>query len=464
MEASYAAFRINHPPLISKRQIEKIAYRPSRQHNQHPVNAMFKSVAAIAALLTAVAILLCGNGLQGTLLAVRGDNEGFPTALIGALMSCYFAGFIVGCRITPGFIMSVGHIRTFVALASIASAAALIHPLFVEPIAWGALRAVTGCCFAGLIMVIESWINERATNANRGRILAVYRVIDLVATTLGNALLATANPDGFELFAIASILVSLALVPVALTRAPAPKPIAKARLDIPKLFRVSPVAAIGVPIIGLGNAAFWAIGPVYAQKLGYDKSVIAAFMSAVIIGAAALQWPLGWLSDKIDRRLVMLGSAVGGAATAFALARFGGMGEIYLIGIGALFGAFAIPMFGLTTAHANDHADPDAAVSTSGGLLLLHGSGSVVGATLGGLILGLLGPGAVFVYIGIVYVAFAAVCLSRIAMRGPAPEGSKSPFMPLPKHAAPTVFEIRKDDPAPEEEETAAETIPAQAR
>jgi MFS family permease len=417
---------------------------------------MLRAVAAIATLLFAAAILLAGNGLQGTLLAVRASIEGFPLALIGVLMASYYAGFILGCRFNPGFIKSVGHIRTFVALASIASAATLMHALFVDVIAWGILRAISGFCFAGLIMIIESWINERATNSDRGRILAIYRIVDLSATMLGNAMLATANPAGFQLFAMTSILLSIALVPVALTRSAAPAPIETARLNIPRLVRTSPLAAIGAPLVGLGNAAFWAVGPVYAQKLGYDQSVIAAFMSVVIIGAAVSQWPLGWLSDRIDRRYVMLGSSLLGAAAALALARFGGQADYLLLGFGALFGAFVLPMFGLNAAHANDLADPGTAVETNGGLLLINASGSVVGAVAGGYVMSIFGPGAVFDYIAVVYFVFSAVCLMRIFSRAPVPEEEKAPFTPAPRLATPAMFEIAQDDRDQKEESAEA--------
>lgn len=413
---------------------------------------MLRAVSAILPLLLAAAILLAGNGLQGTLLAVRANLEGFPTSLIGVLMSAYYAGFVLGCRFNPSFIKSVGHIRTFLALASIASASALIHPLYVDVWIWAVLRAITGFCFAGLIMVIESWINERATNSNRGRILSVYRVIDLSATTAGNALLATADPADFHLFATVSILMSIALVPVALTKSDAPKPIETARLDIPRLFKLSPVAAVGAPLIGLANASFWAVGAVYAQQLGYGTTLIASFISAVIIGAALLQWPLGWLSDRIDRRRVILGAAILGIATTISLSLFGGASPQALLALGALLGAFIIPMFGLTAAHANDHAEPGDAVSTNGGLLLLHGCGSVIGATAGATIMSIFGPPALFIYIAAIYVLLSAFCLYRIMTSPPVPEAKKSPFTPLPKNAAPTVFEIGAEEKAEEAE------------
>ncbi|MEE2691566.1 MAG: MFS transporter [Pseudomonadota bacterium] len=407
---------------------------------------MFQAVAALSALLLAAAILLTGNGLQSTLISVRAGLEHFPTTLIGVQMSAYFAGFVLGCRINPSFIKSVGHIRTFVALASIASASALAHAIVVNVVVWPILRAVTGFCFAGLFMIIESWINERATNSTRGRILSVYRIVDLLALTAGNALLTVASPASFELFALISILISLALVPVALTRSPAPKPIQTAKLDIPRLYAVSPAAAIAAPMGALANAAFWAMAPVYVQRLGHGSATIAAFMSAAIIGAALLQWPLGWLSDRMDRRKVMVMASLAGALSAFSLAQFGATSTMLLLVFGFLVGAFIIPMFGLAAAHANDHADSDNAVATNGGLLLLHGCGSVIGATIGGVMISIAGPSSLFDYIGSVYVLLAGVCLYRILMRAPAPDEKKAPFVPVPKSAAPTVFEIAQEE------------------
>ncbi len=413
---------------------------------------MIRTVSALSALLIAAAILYSGNGLQFTLISVRGNIEGFSTPLIGAIMSAYYAGFILGCRITPGFIKSVGHIRTFVALASIASAAALAHALIVNVALWALLRALSGVCFAGLAMVLESWINERVTNENRGRVLSVYRIVDLLALTAGNALLATADPAEFHLFALASILVSVALVPVALSRSEAPQPVQTARLDIRKLFAVSPVASVGVLMVGLANAAFWSVGPIFVQRMQYGADVIAAFMSSVIIGAAVAQWPLGWLSDKIDRRFVIAGAGLASAAAAVGLARFGGQSEPFLLAVAAGLGAVMIPMFGLCVAHANDQSEADSAVETNGGLLLLHGLGSVAGAFVGASVMSAFGPPSLFYYIAGVYVLLSGFCLYRITRRASVPDEDKTPFVPLPKGAAPTIFEISHED---EEEEAA---------
>lgn len=409
---------------------------------------MIRSISAIAALLFAAAILYAGNGLQSTLLSVRGDIEGFPTTVIGLLASAYYAGFILGCRLVPGMIQGVGHIRAFVALASIASSSALAHILFVEPIAWGGLRFVTGFSFAGLTMVLESWINERATNENRGKILSVYRIVDLGAVTIGNGLLAIAPPEGFQLFILVSILISIALVPVALTRSSSPAPLETAKLDIVQLYKVSPVGAIGAAATGLANAAFWGMAPVYVQELGYGASAIAAFMSTAIIGAGLFQFPAGWLSDKIDRRMVIFASSLLGTGASALLAMFAGLSENAMLGFSFLFGAFIIPVFGICAAHANDHAAVGKAVATSGGLLLLYGVGSVVGALVGALVMSAFEPAALFWYIAGVYLVLAVFTLLRIGIkRRPRIVGNKSRYIPMAKSPLTRVYRKRGKTP-----------------
>ncbi|MCR9269385.1 MAG: MFS transporter [Hyphomonadaceae bacterium] len=399
---------------------------------------MFKSLGAIAALLLATAFLYAGNGLQGTLLAVRGDIENFSTTTIGLLTSAYFAGFIAGCRMGPGMIKSVGHIRAFVALASIASSSALAHALIVEPITWAVLRATTGFAFAGLAMVLESWINERATNANRGQLLSIYRIVDLGALTIGNALLGFASPDNFVLFAFVSILISIALVPVALTRSSAPAPLASAKLDLAKLYKVSPVGAAGALATGLANAAFWGLAPVFVQRIGYETATVGAFMSVAIIGGAIFQFPLGWMSDRIDRRKVVFGAVLLGIGAAVALALFGGVSQISLFVTGFLFGGLIIPTYGLCAAHANDHAEPGEAVATSGGLLLLHGLGAVAGAFIGAAIMSVAAP-ALFFYIAVVYGAFLVFTALRMVAREAIAEDEKVAFVPAPRSPSTSV-------------------------
>ncbi|MBR9806587.1 MAG: MFS transporter [Alphaproteobacteria bacterium] len=400
---------------------------------------MFRSISSIGSLLIAAAILYAGNGLQSTLLAVRADLEGFPTAVIGGLTSAYFAGFILGCRFVPGMIKNVGHIRAFVALASIASSSALAHVLFVDPVSWAFLRFVTGFSFAGLTMVLESWINERATNANRGKILSVYRMVDLGSVTIGNLLLAVSAPSGFKLFVLVSILISIALVPVALTKTSSPAPLETAKLDIRELYRVSPVGAVGAMLTGLANAAFWGMAPVFVQKVGYGSAMVAAFMSTAIIGAGLFQFPMGTLSDRIDRRYVIIGASVAGAVAAILLASFAGISQSALLVFGFFFGGLIIPTFGICAAHANDHAAAGKAVATSGGLLLLHGLGSVFGALAGALAMSVFHPAALFWYIAVIYLLLAVFSILRVGLR-PSTLTKKMPYIPVPKSPLTRVY------------------------
>ncbi len=414
---------------------------------------MGQTIRILSALLIAAFFLIAGNGLQGTLLAVRGDLEGFPLLMVGFLMSAYFLGFIAGCRTAPMMVKSAGHIRAFTALASIASAAALAYALAVHPAIWIFLRIVTGFCMAGLYMIIESWINENATNERRGRILSIYRVTDLTAGTLGQAMLAAADPTKFVLFAIVSILISLALVPVALTNSAQPRPIASAKLDLGKLFRISPLAAVGCLCVGAANGAFWAVGAVYVQRLGYDIRTVAVFMTTVVVAGALSQWPIGLASDRVDRRLIIILSAACCAASGIFLALTGGgSGEMLLYGAFA-FGFTAMPIFGLSVAHANDRAEPNEYVTLAASLLLLYGAGAVLGPILAPLAMNAVGPEALFIQVAVIYAALAVFGLFRVFVRDPAPARNREAYVSVPR-TSPTIFELdpRGDPPAQTEE------------
>lgn len=411
---------------------------------------MRQILTTIAALLIATAVLLTGNGLQGTLLSVRANLEGFPLPVIGMLMSTYFVGFILGCRYTPKLVRNVGHIRAFTALASVASASALAHALAVEPVTWMALRAVTGFCFAGLAMIIESWINERAANENRGTVLSIYRMVDLAATTGGNLLLTLADPMGFTLFALTSILISVSLVPVALTTAMAPEPIAQARLNIRKLMRVSPLGVAGVFSVGIGNSVFWAVGAVFVLRLGYSIDVAASFMSTVIIGGALSQVPVGYLSDRFDRRIMIIIFAVLGGASAIFIALKAEVSVTWLLAGAAGYGFFGMTIFGLSIAHSNDHVEPDEYLETNGGLLLLFGVGSVLGPVLGPTLMAVYAPPALFYYVAGVNALLLIYGLYRMTRRPPVPEGDRDDYIVAPR-TTPAIFEL--DPRVPDDED-----------
>lgn len=413
---------------------------------------MGKTIRILSALLIAAFFLIAGNGLQGTLISVRGNLEGFPLPLIGLLMSAYFVGFTAGCRIAPRMVKRVGHIRSFTALASIASAAALAYVLAVNPVVWIVLRVITGFALAGLYMIIESWINETAENETRGRILAVYRIVDLTAGTLGQILLAAADPMLFSLFAVVSILISLALVPVALTTTAQPRPIASTKLDLAKLFRISPLAGIGCLAVGAANGAFWAVGAVYVQRIGYDVKTAAIFMTSVVIAGALAQWPLGMMSDRIDRRLIIIVVSGLCAASGAMLAISGATsGEMLIFGACA-FGLTAMPIFGLCVAHANDRAEPDEYVTLAAGLLMLYGAGAILGPVIAPVAMQFGGPQALFIHTSVIYGGLAVFGLFRVVLRDAAPRSQREAYVSVPR-TSPTVFEFDpRGEAAPEEE------------
>lgn len=268
------------------------------------------SIAPIAALLASVGLLVLGNGLLGTLLVVRAGNENFAGETIGIMMSVYFAGYALGSVLLSRIIVSTGHIRAFAGFASVASVTALLHLLFINPLVWTLLRAVTGFTYAGLILVVESWLNAHAVTATRGRLLSLYGVVTMGVWALGQGLLNLSSPDGIVLFLVVSILLSLALTPITLLPSRPPTIPQQERLSLYRMLTLSPLGTLGAFLSGLALSAFWGMGPNFAQQNGLDTAGISIFMASVLAGALVLQWPLGWLSDHAPRRLVIAGAAL----------------------------------------------------------------------------------------------------------------------------------------------------------
>lgn len=378
-------------------------------------------LAPVAALLLSVAMLLMGNGLQGTLLPVRAQFEDFSSLEIGILGSSYFLGFGLGCVLGPHAVRRVGHIRAFTAMVSIASVISLAHALLPSPAVWWVLRAATGFCFAALYTVIESWLNEKSTNQTRGFIFSVYTIINLTVVTIGQMMLTLASPFSFALFAVASILVSLAAVPVALTTAAAPKPIATVRIRPRHLYKLSPVGFVGCFAVGLANSCFWSLGPIFAQREEGDVTAIALFMSLTVIAGAAGQWPLGRASDRMDRRKVIIVACAGAALAATGLVLAGRLWEPGLLMFAALFGFFAFPIYSLCAAHLNDYVEQDGFVEAATGLLLVFAAGAVAGPVIASSLMRYYGVDALFSFTACVHAATAAFTFYRMRRREPAP-------------------------------------------
>ena len=376
------------------------------------------ALAAVGALLVSTAILLMGNGLQGTLIPVRGNIEQFAAYELGLLGTGYFAGFTLGCVFGPMLLRRGGHIRTFMAMASVASVLALLHAMLLDPIMWSVFRGLTGFCFAVLYVVIESWLNEKAPNEQRGTIFSIYSVINLTVITAGQMMIGLGDPAAFGLFAVASVLVSLATLPVAFTTSSAPATPPFVMPNVFELYRNSPVGFGGCLAIGLGNGAFWTLAPVFAQDRGLDVAGVGLFMSAVVVGGALLQWPLGSLSDRTDRRYVIILTSLIGAAAALVMSLAPGVEGMWLMVVGAAYGAGALPLYALVVAHANDHARPEDMVKMSSGLLLTFGAGAAVGPLIASFAGTLIEGETLFLYTAFVHGALIAFVVWRIRKRG----------------------------------------------
>ncbi|WDR02113.1 MFS transporter [Devosia algicola] len=382
---------------------------------------------AVGAILLSVAFLIMGNGLQLMLLPIRGGIEGFSSVEIGLLGSAYFFGFVLGCAFTPRLIVRVGHIRTFAALVSIASAAALGYPVAVDALIWIGLRLVTGFCLAGLYLVVESWLNDQATNETRGTLISTYVTVNFTVITLGQMMVTLFQPSSFILFSIASVLVSLAAVPIVLTQTAQPPPITLVRFRPIRMFRLSPTGTVAIFLVGLATGAFWSLGPSYASAASGSVTDAALFMSAAVLGGALAQWPTGKLSDSVDRRLVLIGLAVASVIMGIAIMLVPQITNIWLL-MGLVFGAGLLPAYAIAAAHVFDFADRADYVEISAGLLLLNGLGSTIGPLIASLNIELFGPTGLFITNSVIQVALIGFVMVRLSRREGLPDDEKHSF------------------------------------
>lgn len=390
---------------------------------------MLRALAPVAALLLSVAFMLMGNGLQSTLLPMRAQLEAYSSVEIGVLGSAYFVGFALGCWRGAILIRRAGHIRTFAAVVAIASTSALVHALVVEPVIWWAIRLLSGACVAILFMVIESWLNEKSTNETRGLVFSVYTAINLTVISIGQLMIAFGNPEGFPLFLMASILISWAAVPVALTKSESPAPPEQVGIRIGYLLRLSPVGFIGSFVVGVTNGAFWALAPVVAQGGTSNTALAAIFIAVAVIGGAVGQYPLGKISDRMDRRRLIVVVAGLAALSGIGLGIFGASGQTLLMVVGFIFGVFAFPLYSLCVAHANDFVEGKSFVEAASGLLLTYAAGAVVGPIMASIVISQAGTGGLFFFTAAIHLIFAGFVVLRIRRRDPAPEAERGDFV-----------------------------------
>ena len=383
------------------------------------------------ALFFGIALLLAGNGLQGTLLGVVAEDAGFAGSVTGLVMTAYYGGFLIGSASAERFIARVGHVRTFAALASLSSIAILVHGLYVEPWTWAGMRFLTGFSFAGLYVVAESWLNRATDNTNRGALLAVYMIVTHAGLAFGQLLLNTGSTAGLTLYVVASIVISAALIPILLSSAPQPHVVQEIdRLTLRKLVRTSPLGVAGSFTAGLANGIILGMAAVYARRVGLDVGGISLFIASIMIGGAAFQYPVGKLSDRLDRRLVLI--AVSGlvALTALLLIPAATAGAGVLSAVGFVTGGLALTLYPLSLAHTNDWLDPDDVTAASSALVMVQGAGAILGPVGTGLLMDAVGPNGFAVYMALMGAGLMGYALYRLGRRE-APQSTED-YLPAP--------------------------------
>jgi MFS family permease len=413
---------------------------------------MVAAVAGSWALFVGIALMMLGNGLQGSLLGIRASLEGFPTTLTGVLMSGYYAGFLIGSVLAPKLVARVGHVRVFAALASLASSAILVHLLWIDPASWTAIRLVTGFCYAGLYVVVESWLNDQASNETRGQLLSAYMVVVLGGAAGGQGLLNLADPAGSRLFILVSILVSLSLIPLLLSTGRTPPFETPAPVGIRQLWRVSPTGVVGYFGTVMAHGACFGMGAVYGRAIGLSVRDISVFMSLILLGGMLLQWPIGRLSDAWDRRQVLTAVTFLAALAALLAGMTAERSLLGLLVLTALFGGTSLPLYSLCIAHTNDHLTRDQMVQASGTLVLIGGVGAVFGPISAALAMQSLGAVGFFWWLAVIHAAIGLFALYRMTRRRALPRAEQGSYVAVAPRVSPVASALYAE---------VAETAPA---
>ncbi len=396
-------------------------------------------------LFLAMALIMLGNGLQGTLIGVRATLEGFAPAVTGLVMSGYFVGFLLGSTLAPRLMWQVGHVRVYAGLASLASTATLAHLIVINPFAWGLFRIVTGFCLAGLYIVAESWLNGASTNTNRGKLLSIYMLTFSLAMAGSQGLLRFDDPGGFKLFILASVLVSLAVVPISLTPTRAPAFEEPTGVPIRELFRAAPLGMTAAAVTGMSNGALLSGGPVYGLEAGMSATRVGLFIGITLIGQLIFQWPVGALSDRISRRRVIGGVTTLAAIAAVVAIETDPLGTPFLL-IALVFGGMTYPMYSLSISHVHDVVPEDKLVAASAAMIMVNGLGAISGPIVATSTLSLLGPPGFWTALALVHgglAFFAGYRLLRI--RDVKIIGKKGHFSPISSRATLAAHRLLRD-------------------
>lgn len=393
---------------------------------------MRRNLLPVLALLFGTLFLFMGNGLHSLLLPVRGTAEGYETTTLGLLGTTWATGFVLGCITAPKLVRRIGHVRAFSGFISVIAIIALLTGLIVDSTWWVVLRAVTGFCTAGTSMIIESWLNERATNESRGAIFSLYIGITLLGAVGGQMMIPFGDIHTPMLFMVCGICYCVAMLPTTLSNAASPQPLKAVSLDLRALYRNSPVSCLGILLVGIANGAYGTLGAVFGARAGLSDSNIAIMMSATIFAGAVMQLPAGRLSDRIDRRYVLAMMACVAAIDGLLLFVLQPASPVFLITLVIIYGAAANTLYPIAVAHANDFASSEDFVKVSGGLLLLYGIGTIIGPTLSGPVMTAVGPYSLFFVTALAHVLITAYAMFRSRRRAPIPAGARDAYTNMP--------------------------------
>jgi MFS family permease len=393
------------------------------------------------ALMLGMLLLMLGNGLQGTLLGVRGSLEAMDPKALGYVMAAYYVGFILGSKYTPYLLKRVGHVRVFAALGSLVSAAFILFPVKVDPILWFTLRLLVGFCFSGIYVVAESWLNESSTNETRGQALSIYLIVQMAGIVLGQLLLNIADPLGYELFVLITVLVSISFAPILLSSGRAPLFETSRPMSLRELMVASPLGCLGIFMLGGAFSALFGMSAIYANQQGFGIAETSYFVTAIYMGGLLFQYPIGWLSDRMDRRILIVVTAAM-CSLACVAAMFTGS-SITGLAIAALFiGGTTNPLYSLLLAYTNDFLESDQMAAASGGMLLINGIGAMGGPVIMGYLMSRFGPLAFFVFIALLMLVVVFYGIYRMTQRAAISVDETAPYIPITSRTTQVATEI----------------------
>jgi MFS family permease len=393
------------------------------------------------ALFFGFALISLAHGLQGTLIGVRAIVEGFSFISTGFIVAGYYVGYLTGSIIIPIFLKRVGHIRVFAALASLASIAILLHSVFIQPYMWFFIRILTGISLAGIFVIMESWLNAKSTNETRGKILSIYMIVTFSFLGLGQFLLNLSDPAEVDLFILVSILLSFALLPILLSITEAPNITDSKKISLKELFVISPLGFVGAFFTGLAHSAILGYGAVFASVKGLGLFEISIFMVIVTSFGALFQWPIGYLSDKIDRRVILISVTLISSALSLFIVASSYISLIIFFILLAIYSGMSLPMYSLTIAHTNDFLQQDEIIGATASMCILIGLGSICGPIAASLFMNSIGPDGFFVYLFIVHGLLGLFGLYRVAKRTK-PMDLESQYTPLPRNISAAGMEL----------------------